>query len=149
MKYLIRPMEDSDIQSVIAGEEKIFGTSLGFDLIYSDLHLNPYANYFVLEINKKVSGYIGLWITSEVADVINFYVDEQYQGQGFGKMLLEFVIELCKMSDVQSISLEVRETNEKAIKLYEKNGFEFSHKRKSYYSDGTDALVLIKRFEVG
>lgn len=148
MRYLIRPLEEKDINSIIEGELKAFGSTLGFDMIYSDIKLNPYANYFVLEINKKVRGYIGLWITYEVADVINFYVDKEYQGQGFGKMLLEFAINLCMLSKVQSISLEVRTTNEKAIALYEKYGFVFSHKREQYYSDGTDALVLIKKIEV-
>lgn len=148
MKYKIRPLEENDIMDVVEGETKAFGMSLGFDMIYSDIKLNPYANYFVLEIDKKVKGYIGIWITYEVADIINFYVDEEYQGMGFGKMLLEFVINLCTLSKVQTISLEVRETNEKAIGLYEKYGFVFSHKREQYYSDKTDALVLIKKLEV-
>ena len=146
MKYLIRPLEEKDINDISQGEEKAFGVSLGFDMIYSDLKLNPYANYIVLEVDGRVRGYIGLWITSEVAVVINFYVDKEIQGMGFGKMLLEFAINLCTMSKVETISLEVRENNEKAINLYEKYGFEFSHKREAYYSDKTDAFVLIKKF---
>jgi ribosomal-protein-alanine N-acetyltransferase len=148
MRYNIRPLEVKDIDEVVEGETKIFGKSLGYDMIYSDIKLNPYANYFVLEINGKVRGYIGLWITYELAEVINFYVDSEFQGMGFGKMLLEFAIELCTLSKVQSISLEVREENEKAKALYFKYGFVFSHKREQYYSDKTDALVLIKKLEV-
>jgi len=148
MNYHIRPLEEKDINYIIEGETKAFGRSLGFDMIYSDIKLNPYAYYFVLEIDNKVRGYISVWITFEVADIINFYVDKEYQGMGFGKMLLEFIIELCRLSKVQSISLEVRETNEKAISLYEKYGFKFSHKREQYYFDKTDALVYIKKIEV-
>ena len=148
MKYLIRPLEEKDINDIIIGEEKAFGTSLGFDMIYSDLKLNPYANYLVLEVNGRVRGYIGLWITYEVADIINFYVDKEIQGMGFGKMLLEFAIKLCTLSKVETISLEVRKNNEKAISLYEKYGFKFSHIREEYYSDKTDALVYIKKLEV-
>jgi ribosomal-protein-alanine N-acetyltransferase len=148
MRYLIRPLKEQDIPAIIEGETKAFGRSLGFDLIYSDLHLNPYAHYLVLEINKKVNGYIGLWITPDGADVINFYVDKEYQGRGFGKKLLKFAIDLCTMSKVKQISLEVRENNEVAIALYEKMGFKFSHKRERYYSDNTDALVMIKELEV-
>lgn len=148
MRYKIRPLEEKDINAIIEGETKAFGSSLGFDLIYSDLHLNPYAHYLVLDIDNNVKGYIGLWITYEIADVINFYVDKDYQGLGFGNMLLEFAINLCIMSKVESISLEVRENNVKAIALYEKHGFVFSHKREQYYSDKTDALVMIKKLEV-
>lgn len=148
MKYQIRPLEENDIYAIVKGEEAVFGTSLGFDLIYSDLKLNPYAHYLVLEIDGDVCGYMGLWINEETAEIINFYVDKAYQGMGFGSMLLEFAFKLCELSKVQSISLEVRENNEKAIRLYEKFGFQFSHKRINYYQDSTDALVLIKKFEV-
>lgn len=147
MKYQIRPMIEEDISEIIKGEEKIFGTSLGFDMIYSDLVLNPYANYLVLEIDKKVHGYIGLWL-EDSADVINFYVDEEYQNLGFGTMLFQFAIELCQMSKMKSISLEVRSSNEKAKKLYKKFGLKEDHIRSKYYNDGEDAIVMIKYFEV-
>ena len=117
-------------------------------MIYTDLKLNPYAHYLVLEINEEVGGYLGLWITGENAEIINFYIAKKYQGQGFGSMLLDFTINLCKLSKVKHISLEVRKNNLPAIKLYEKFGFVFSHIRKSYYRDGTDAKVLIKKLEV-
>ena len=106
--------------------------------------------YYIKELrpltgrDEKVSGYIGVWIDGEHAEIINFYVDEQYQGNGFGSLMLEFVIQLCELSKVPNISLEVRESNTKAISLYNKYDFNYSHKRVKYYKDGEDALVLIK-----
>ncbi|MGD9604803.1 MAG: ribosomal protein S18-alanine N-acetyltransferase [Bacilli bacterium] len=147
MKFQIRPLEEKDIGEIIAGEEAIFGVSLGFDLIYSDLKLNPFAHYLVLEIDKHVGGYIGLWIHDDTAEIINFYVDNIYQRQGFGTMLLDFAIKLCELSGVKTLSLEVRENNEAAKGLYNKFGFVFSHKRLKYYQDSSDALVLIKNIE--
>lgn len=147
MRYNIRPMDVDDINQVIIGETKIFGNSLGFDMLYSELTLNPYANYFVLEINRKIKGYVGVWINDN-AEIINLYVDDKYQGRGFGAMLVEFVISLCDMSKVKSLSLEVRESNLKAQSLYRKFDFKISHYRNSYYEDGEDAIVMIKDFEV-
>lgn len=148
VKFNIREMKIEDIPKIIAGEEKAFGKSLGFDLLYSDLTLNPYAYYFVLDIDDEVSGYIGLWINEDNADIINFYVDSEYRGFGFGSTLLEFAIDLCEMSKTPSLSLEVRRSNQVAINLYEKYGFEYSHDRKNYYDNGEDALVYILEFEV-
>lgn len=148
MKFQIRPLEEKDIEAIVRGEQDVFGDSLGYDLIYADLKLNPYAHYLVLEIDEEIGGYLGLWITGEEAEIINFYVAKKYQGMGFGKMLLDFALNLCQMSNVKSISLEVRSTNLPARNLYEKFGFVFSHVRKSYYRDGTDAHVMIKKFEV-
>ncbi len=147
MRYEIREMTIDDIEEVVKGEEEVFGESLGYDMLYSELKLNPYAYYFVLDIDKKVSGYISTWIEGERGEIVNFYVSKKYQHQGFGRMMLEFYLELCKMSGVKSISLEVRESNEVAISLYEEYGFTFSHKRERYYKDGEDALVLIKKVE--
>lgn len=144
MDYEIRLMDQFDIDQVVEGEEKVFGESLGYDMLYSELVMNPFANYFVLDIDGNVCGYIGVWIDVDHSEIINFYVDQEYQSMGFGSMMLEFVIELCTMSNVPNISLEVRRSNEKAIKLYNKYGFVYSHDRKKYYKDGEDALVLIK-----
>lgn len=143
MKYLLREMTLDDIDEVIAGETEVFGESLGYDMLYTELKLNPYAFYFVLEIDKHIAGYIGTWIEMEHSEIINFYVLEKYRNKGFGKMMLEFVINLVTKSNVPNISLEVREHNERAIKLYEKYGFRYSHTRKNYYSNGDNALVLI------
>ena len=143
MKYIFREMNIDDINEVIEGETKIFGESLGYDMLYTELKANPFSHYFVLEIDKKVCGYIGTWIEEDHAEIINFYVLEEYQNMGFGSMMLEFVIKLVKMSKVPVLSLEVREHNTKAIELYEKYGFKYSHTRKQYYSNGEDALVLL------
>ena len=146
MKYLIREMEIDDIMQVMAGETEIFGTTLGYDMLYNDLVLNHLAHYFVLEIDNCVEGYIGLWI-DENADVINFYISKEYQGMGFGSMLFDFAVRLCKMSRVKALSLEVRVSNERAISLYKKYGFIDSHIRHNYYEDGEDAIVMIKNYQ--
>jgi ribosomal-protein-alanine N-acetyltransferase len=67
---------------------------------------------------------------------------------GFGSMMLEFAIELCQMSHVKNITLEVRVSNDEAKNLYEKYGFKPSHFRKQYYENGEDALVMNKELEV-
>lgn len=147
MKYQIRPMELDDINNVIQAEEEIFKVSLGYDMLYTELKCNPYAYYFILEIDGVLGGYIGTWIEEEHSEIINFLVLKEYQGNGFGSMMLEFVIELVKSVGVPQISLEVRKSNEKAISLYEKYGFAYSHTRKQYYKDGEDALVLVLEVE--
>lgn len=147
LKYQIREMNEQDIPTITKQEQLVFGDTLGEDLILSDYKLNPYSHYFVIEIEKQVSGYIGVWIAPENAQIINFYIVPEYQGKGFGSMLFEFVLDLCEMSNIQHLTLEVRESNTKAQSFYEQYGFVFVTKRKQYYSNGEDALVLLKEFE--
>lgn len=151
MNYQLREMTKDDIETIVKGEEKVFGHSLGYDLIYSDLALNPYALYAVLEIEDEIHGYVGMWITDNL-EIINLYVDEEYQGMGFGSIIMDFVIDICEQSNIQNLSLEVRSSNIKAINLYKKYGLKESHIRKNYYvndnKETEDAIVMVRTFEV-
>ncbi len=151
MNYQLREMKIEDIEEIVKGEEKVFGHSLGYDLIYSDLVLNPYALYVVLEIEEKIHGYVGMWVTDNL-EIINLYVDEEYQGMGFGSIIMDFVVDICEQSNINNMSLEVRSSNFKAINLYEKYGLKKSHIRKNYYvnenKETEDAIVMVRTFEV-
>ena len=116
MKYAIRPLEEGDINDIVSGETRIFGYSLGYDMIYAELKINPYAHYFVLEIDGGFGGYIGLWIYEENTEIINFFVAEEYQGLGFGKLLWNL---LLNFESVNVKQLGVEKTI-KSINLYEK-----------------------------
>jgi len=151
MNYQLREMTVDDIETIVKGEEKVFGHSLGYDLIYSDLALNPYACYIVLEIDDEIHGYVGMWITENL-EIINLYIDEEYQGMGFGSIIMDFVIDVCEQSKINNLSLEVRSSNIKAINLYRKFGLIESHIRKNYYmnenKETEDAIVMVRTFEV-
>lgn len=147
MKYSLRAMEKTDIDAIIKGETAIFGKSLGYDYFLSELEINPFSQYVVLEIDGQVHGYIGLIIEDNM-QINNFYIDEEYQGMGFGNMIMEFVINICEMSKVKSLTLEVRPSNERALKLYEKFGLQKAAIRSSYYDNGEDAILMERKFEV-
>jgi len=146
MKYLLREMTKEDIDEIVIGETKVFGKSLGADFFVQELELNPYSSYIVLEINKKVKGYVGILIHDTI-EIINLYVDEEFQGMGFGTILMEFVIDLCEQSKAPALSLEVRPSNTKAIHLYKKFELKEVAKRKQYYDDGEDAILMVREFE--
>ena len=78
------------------------------------------------------------------AEILNFVVDETYQRQGIGQLLFNQVE--SDIQDLQKMTLEVRESNTKAINFYKKNGFKQISIRKHYYKNGEDAKVLIKEY---
>ena len=146
MKYQIRPMLESDIQDVINGEKEIFGESLGEDFLLQELKINPFSYYFVLEIDGHIKGYMGTWI-NENAEILNFYVSKEFQNMGFGSLMLDFFINLCLSVHVKSLTLEVRESNIKAIELYKKYDLKEVSIRKNYYSNGDNALLMERKLE--
>jgi|JFJP01.1.fsa_nt_gi [ribosomal protein S18]-alanine N-acetyltransferase len=140
---MIRKAAFSDIFSIVALENKVFDRSLGENFLYEEFALNPFGYYFVYELNKTIVGYIGFRAIDKNAEMMNFAVDPDYQGQGYGDQILSFVLSFLQDKGVKTFVLEVRKSNERARKLYEKYGFTQSHLRKKYY-ENEDAIVYIK-----
>jgi ribosomal-protein-alanine N-acetyltransferase len=94
---------------------------------------------------SQLGGFIEFNYIFENADIIDLEVLEESRRQGIAtKLILEMEIFL-KQNDITSVFLEVRKTNEPAIKLYEKLNFEVIDVRKDYYSKpACDAIVMRK-----
>ena len=136
----IREMRFSDIPTVIEQEIKVFGHSLGN---YLKDNQNDMHKFFVI-CDKDIFGYIGLWHVDNVAQILNFYILEEYQNKGYGTMLLNYAFSYLREKEIDTITLEVRESNQKALNLYEKKGFKKATIRRHYYENGEDAILLLK-----
>ena len=94
-------------------------------------------------------GYIGSQFGYGEADMMNLAVSGRYRRQKIGENLVEVLIENLRKRAVKSLSLEVRVSNEPAIRLYEKLGFAQVGRRPKYYANPReDALILRKEWEV-
>jgi len=140
---MIRKATINDIKYLVRIEKKVFTQSLGESFLYDELSLNPFAHYFVYELNKEVIGYIGFRAIDKNAEMMNFCMDPEYQGQGLGYELLKHSMDYLKALNITSVLLEVRKSNKTAQSMYEKFGFVKSHIRKDYYQT-EDAFVYIK-----
>ncbi len=140
---MIRKATVNDIAYLVRIEKQVFTRSLGESFLFDELLLNPFAHYFVYELNKEVIGYIGYRAIDSNAEMMNFCMDKEYQGQGYGTEVLNHSIEFLKTLGVTSILLEVRKSNKTAQAIYEKFGFTKSHIRKNYY-ETEDAYVYMK-----
>lgn len=140
---MIRKATVNDITYLVRIEKKVFTQSLGESFLFDELLLNPFAHYFVYELNKEVIGYIGFRAIDSNSEMMNFCMDPEYQGQGYGTEILNYSIDYLKNIGVSSILLEVRKSNKTAQAVYEKFGFKKSHIRKNYYQN-EDAFVYMK-----
>ena len=138
---MIRKATVIDAEAIALLDGRMFEDSLGLSFIKNDLLNNKFAYYFVFEKDDEIVGYINCWI-SDNTEILNFCVDEKYQGQGIGSKLYK---EVEKVS-CGVISLEVRESNSNAINFYTNRGFHKVAIRKSYYSNGDNAILMVKRF---
>ncbi len=98
---------------------------------------------WVASLHGKVVGYAVLNIIENEGHIINIAVHPDWQGNKIGKaLLLELVF--CAINwHLEHLTLEVRESNEPAKKLYFGFGFEEKGKRPNYYANNNeDALIL-------
>ena len=79
-----------------------------------------------------------------MAQLARIGVDPDDQGKGYGDILLKACIKRSKEQNCEFMTLDVRVSNEKAIRLYQKNGFIQVNVSKRYYPDGEDALVFTR-----
>lgn len=132
---MIRDYKDSDFTIV---------TALGRDIdIDFKLSLSPVSKCFVYEDSNEVVGFIIADIFEDRAEIIDIAVDVMHRNNKIGDKLVKHIIELSKNCD--NITLEVRDNNNAAIKLYKNNGFKTVSIRKKYYSNGTVDALLMQR----
>ncbi|MBM7453153.1 ribosomal-protein-alanine N-acetyltransferase [Acholeplasma morum] len=143
---MIRKMKEEDIFLITEAETELLGSTLGYEMIHNEIKHHDFAHYFVIE-EDGIKGYVGLWINDDIGQIVNFLILKPYQNQGYGKQLMTFIMDYFKQFNVNVISLEVRESNESAIHLYESFGFVKSYRRVKYYENKEDAHVMIWRGE--
>ena len=113
------------------------------DKVKYDIKNNSFTNYYIYKIDNNVVAFINYQVMYERAELIQISVKEEYQNQKIASKLLEFMFNDLKEKQVESVTLEVKVTNEKAIHLYKKFGFIEISLRKGYYK-GIDAILMKK-----
>jgi ribosomal-protein-alanine N-acetyltransferase len=92
---------------------------------------------------ELIVGFVGLWMLPDEAHIVTIAVRESHRRRGIGELLLLEAIDLARERGQPLVTLEVRVSNDPAISLYEKYGFEEVGLRPRYYSDNReDAYIL-------
>ncbi len=140
---MIRALELKDIKRIVELEEEIFGETLGEEMLSNEIS-NPLVWFRVLELNQNIIGYIGGYFYLNDGEIINFLIDKRFQRLGYGTNLFKALLDEANAKNIQRITLEVKVSNEVAIKFYNKFGFKKISIRKNYYKNGEDAVVMMK-----
>jgi ribosomal-protein-alanine N-acetyltransferase len=138
----IRVLELSDLNAIEAIEQKAYPTPWSRSMFASEL-AKPTSICLGAFEGQDLVGYV---INSRYVDawhVMNVAVDPEHQRRGIATALLERLFEVTQDDERRGYTLEVRVSNEDAIGLYEKLGFEARGIRRGYYTDNReDALIM-------
>ncbi len=100
------------------------------------------AYYLVGVRGDEVICYGGFHKVLDEAHITNIAVRADSRGRGIGTLLMSELISRARMLGVKYMTLEVRDNNENAIKLYKSFGFTVEGIRKKYYNNVHDALIM-------
>lgn len=139
-------MSEIHVPAIAELEKLCFQDPWSVNSISTEL-TNPLSTWLVAVEDGEVVGYVGSQSVLDGADMMNIAVHPGYRNQGIGHALIEELIIFLQKKDVISLSLEVRVSNESAIGLYHKMGFEMIGKRPGYYRNPReDAYIMRKEF---
>ncbi len=142
---IIREMTGDDVSRIAELESKIFSDPWSESSFEYEVFHNEYSIPLVLEDGEEIIGYTIIWKMFEEFHIANFALRPESQGKQIGSAFFREVLKLADGCDFAL--LEVRETNVRAIHLYKKFGFRIIMRRRAYYRDGEDALVMQKIFD--
>ena len=148
-KIEIVPMCPSHVPAISAMEAETFSTPWDEASIRGELE-NPLALWLVgVDEAGTVLGYVGSQTCFEDADILNVCVTPAARRRGIAEALMRELEARLVPKGVEKITLEVRASNEAAIRLYEKLGYAQVGVRKGYYEKPReDALILQKKLRV-
>jgi [ribosomal protein S18]-alanine N-acetyltransferase len=140
----IRPMTLADLPQVGALDRACFTLPWPENSYRFELTQNPASRcWVVVAAPDEVIGVLVMWLIEDEAHIATIAIRPDYRGQGLGRRLLAEGLNHAIERNMTSATLEVREHNEGAIRLYEQFGFEIVGRRKRYYHDtNEDALIM-------
>ncbi len=145
----IEPMQEQDVPTVQAIEREIFSTPWPRNAYYRELASRNSAHYIVLRRHaddggeSEIVGYAGMWRMYDEAHVTTIGVRHDLQHSGYGRVLFAALVQSAYEMGAKWITLEVRTSNENAMRMYEGFGFKVIGRRRGYYTDnGEDAIVM-------
>ena len=137
---LVSKMEYSDLDNLNISE---FDDFWNLDVLKDELKSNN-SKFIVAKLENEIVGFAGAKFIIDEADIMNIAVKFSYRKQGIASLLLKNLIDICKNNNINSINLGVNEENFPAINLYKKHEFLKVGRRKNYYDDKFDAILMKK-----
>lgn len=144
---ILRHLQLADLPAVVALDQICFGGLWSLDGYRRELD-SPNGELIVLvnndqSIDAAIIGIATLWAILDEAHITIVAVHPDYQGQGYGKVLLWGLLQVAYHRELARATLEVAASNQVALNLYDKFGFKIAGRRKKYYEKtGDDALIM-------
>lgn len=139
---LIRHMKEDDAREISEIEKNTFSQPWSQDSLIKSC--NDQDNvYLVVTEDDEIVGYGGFMAVVDEAHITKIAVKEGYRRLGVGRLLIKGLLEEARKRGINSMTLEVRQSNKAAIKLYEVMGFEHTAIRRDFYMNPREDAIIM------
>lgn len=145
MSLIIRDALLTDVDEISIFEQKCFSSPWGKMTLFNEI-LSDNSTYLVIVREGEIIAFGGYQNIVGQGHITTMAVKEEYRNKKIGSLLLSTLINQARKEKIFDMTLEVRRSNFKAIKLYEKFDFKIYGKRKEYYSDNKEDAYIMWRF---
>lgn len=141
----VRKMRPEDVGAVVAIETEAFSSPWRRET-FLELIDRPTAELLVMVHGDEVVGYAVLWCILDQGEIANIAISSHMRGRGLGRQLLAEVLDVGRARGVETVFLEVRDSNAAALALYQSFGFTQVGQRRGYYErPREDARILMAK----
>lgn len=138
------------IRAALAGESQIlaeidalhpFSAHWSSSQIQSEMAA-PAAHVLVAQTGEQVAGFIIFRAAGGVGEIVDLAVHPAFLRRGIGALLVRQALDVMRQAQTEQVTLEVHENNLPAQGLYLKQGFRVLGRRKKFYHNAQDALIM-------
>jgi [ribosomal protein S18]-alanine N-acetyltransferase len=139
-----RLADNEDLEAVAALEAESFTNPWTREMLERELTQSDVARVYVLRLpSTRVAAFCACWIVADELHINTLAVNPALRRQGLAKALLGHILTTTMSEGIRRATLEVRRSNEPALRLYECLGFSVMAVRSRYYTQPEeDALIL-------
>jgi [ribosomal protein S18]-alanine N-acetyltransferase len=147
---ITRLTEDDDLDEVVALEAMSFTNPWSRDILARELRNRDVVRLYVLrDARQQLLAFCGCWFVADELHINTLAVRGESRRRGHATRLLRFVLAEAATVGAQHATLEVRRSNEAALELYERFGFEVRGVRPNYYTQPVEDALILWREKLG
>ena len=143
----IRDAKPGDVDALYNLDVRSFSLPWTRDDFEHDLTDNILSIYLLAETCDAIIAYAGVWVVIDECHIMTFAVDPGWRRQGVATMIMLQLLARARLAGAKQFTLEVRKSNEAAIGLYEKFGFETIGVRPEYYEDNKEDASIMWKYD--
>lgn len=143
-RVTFRSAIEDDLDKMVEIENECFSDAWSRDAFRSCL-AGPFYEVVVAFVDDEIIGYGIMKCLYEDGELVRIAVTSKCHRRKVAYRILDWLIKIATHEGVENVFLDVRESNEPAIKLYEKMGFEKYEITEGFYNDPKEASIKMKK----